>query len=118
MNSSQKVKARLLISQAHDKECYLLEILYYLPLLFMNSCLLVLKGVMVRKGKRKRRFTTCKRRRLNHRTNTDARSWANLLGDMLGERFSEIVGSPYYMAPEVLKRNCGPEIDIWAPEVL
>ncbi|CAL5368483.1 unnamed protein product [Camellia sinensis] len=33
---------------------------------------------------RKRRFTTCKRRRLNHRTNTDARSWANLPGDMLG----------------------------------
>ncbi|THG04625.1 hypothetical protein TEA_022041 [Camellia sinensis var. sinensis] len=50
----------------------------------MNSCLLVLKEVMVRKGKRKRRFTTCKRRRLNHRTNTDARSWANLPGDMLG----------------------------------
>uniref|UniRef100_A0A6N2K758 non-specific serine/threonine protein kinase n=1 Tax=Salix viminalis TaxID=40686 RepID=A0A6N2K758_SALVM len=31
-----------------------------------------------------------------------------------GERFSEIVGSPYYMAPEVLKRNYGPEIDIWS----
>ncbi|KAE8099194.1 hypothetical protein FH972_017196 [Carpinus fangiana] len=30
-----------------------------------------------------------------------------------GEKFSEIVGSPYYMAPEVLKRNYGPEIDIW-----
>nr|AGM20664.1 CDPK [Populus tomentosa] len=26
-----------------------------------------------------------------------------------GERFSEIVGSPYYMAPEVLRRNYGPE---------
>ncbi|MBA0742915.1 hypothetical protein Gogos_015923, partial [Gossypium gossypioides] len=33
-----------------------------------------------------------------------------------GERFSEIVGSPYYMAPEVLKRNYGPEIDIWKSE--
>ncbi|KAM7272138.1 hypothetical protein ACFE04_031352 [Oxalis oulophora] len=35
-----------------------------------------------------------------------------------GEKFSEIVGSPYYMAPEVLRRNYGPEIDIWSAGVI
>ncbi|GLT89417.1 hypothetical protein SLE2022_073980 [Rubroshorea leprosula] len=35
-----------------------------------------------------------------------------------GQTFSEIVGSPYYMAPEVLKRNYGPEIDIWSAGVI
>ncbi|GJP42197.1 hypothetical protein CLOM_g1794 [Closterium sp. NIES-68] len=35
-----------------------------------------------------------------------------------GETFSEIVGSPFYISPEVLHESYGPESDIWAAGVI
>lgn len=37
---------------------------------------------------------------------------------LTGDTFKDIVGSAYYIAPEVLKRRYGPEVDIWSVGVM